>query len=413
MKSGSRGEIAVTRNPCGVIVETRKSYAFVLPWSIEHEGGVNEVVRNLIEEVRLAGEFHPVLLENHWASVKPVVESRPNYTHIRMRLRALDHEGIRMPVAFFLSLPFALRNLARLAREHRIVAFNIHFPGLASINWTALRALRLFPGKVILSFHGSDIRAAHGMRGWIRRAFRYLLRHSDAVVACSKGLQEEILMLEPRANVRVIYNGIDESRFRGGASPATLPAKLQDKDLILNIGRYEYRKAHDLLLRAFAQVRHKQPAAHLLIVGSTGPELAKTRAAVVDLGLADSVTLYQDLPHSAIPGLLAIARLFVLSSRWVPGKMGEGFPVAILESALAGRPVVTTRTCGAAEIIEDGVTGRLVPLEDAGALAAAMCEVLEHRAKASTMAARLRQKVLAEFTWGRAYRSYVNLCNSR
>jgi phosphatidylinositol alpha-1,6-mannosyltransferase len=267
----------------------------------------------------------------------------------------------------------------------------------------------LFPGKVILSFHGSDIRGAYRLRGWARSAYQYLLRQADAVVSCSEGLQSEILALEPRAKACVIYNGIDEGRFHGVASSAILPAKLHEKELILNIGKYEYRKAHDLLLRAFAQVLEKRPAAHLVIVGSTGPEFDRTNAAVFDSGLSEHVTLYHDLPHSAIPGMLASAHLFVLSSRWVPGKMGEGFPVAILEAAVAGRPVVTTRTCGAAEIIDDGVTGRLVALDDAGALAEAMCELLEDKARAGAMAANLRRKVLDEFTWGRAYRSYASL----
>jgi glycosyltransferase involved in cell wall biosynthesis len=86
--------------------------------------------------------------------------------------------------------------------------------------------------------------------------------------------------------------------------------------------------------------------------------------------------------------------------------------VAILEAAAAGKPVVTTRTCGAAEIIEDGVTGRLVALEDAGALADAMCELLEDKEQARAMAENLRRKVLDEFTWRRAYESYVRLCRT-
>ena len=394
------------------MTEIRKSYAFVLPWPIDHLGGVNEVVRNLMEEFRAAGEFHPVLIENHWPSPRPEVERHRDHTYIRMRLRPLDNTSIRMPVAFFLSLPFTLRHLAHLAAEHQIDAFNIHFPGLDSLNWIALRALGLFPGKVILSFHGSDIRTAHGLHGWVRLAYRYLLRQADAVVSCSEGLQSEIVALEPCARACVIYNGIDEGRFHSAASPTILPAKLQEKELIINIGKYEYRKAHDLLLRAFAQVLERRPAAHLVIVGATGPEIDKTKAAVFDLRLVEHVTLYHDLPHTAIPGLLACAQLFVLSSRWVPGKLGEGFPVAILEAAAAGKPVVTTRTCGATEIIEDGVTGRLVPLEDVGALAQAVCELLENKEQARTMAQNLRNKVRKEFTWRRAYESYVRLCRA-
>ena len=392
--------------------EIRKSYAFVLPWSIDLPGGVNEVVRNLIEEFRMAGEFHPVLIENHWASARPVVERHAGYTHIRMRLRALDNTHVKAPLVFLLSLPFTLRSLWQLAKEFRIDAINFHFPSLNALNWIALRKLRLFPGKVILSFHGSDIRTAHGLHGWARFAYRYLLRQADVVVCCSKGLQSEIVELEPRAKTCVIYNGIDEGRFRGVASPTILPAKLQENELILTIGKYTYGKAYDLLLRAFAQVLEKRPAAHLVIVGATGPEIDKTKAAVFDSGLAEHVTLYNDLPHTAIPGMLAIAHLFVLSSRWVPGKIGEGFPVAILEAAAAGKPVITTRTCGAAEIIEDGVTGRLVALEDVGALAEAMCELLEDKDRARTMAKNLRRKVLDEFTWRRAYWSYAGLCRT-
>lgn len=389
-----------------------KSYAIMLPWSIELPGGVNEVVRNLIQEFRLAGEFHPIFLEGHWPSAKPVVEKRKDYTHIRMRIRGLDNTNIRATVAFFLSLPATLWNLASFVKDHHIVAINIHFPFLDALNWIMLRKLGLFSGKVILSFHGSEIRKAHGLRGWARFVYRYLLRHADMVVSCSKDLQNEVLALEPRAKGAVIYNGIEEGRFHSETSPAMVPAELQDKELILNIGKYEYRKAHDLLLRAFRQVLEKWPTAHLVIVGATGPEIDKTKAVAFDSGLGEHVTFYHDLPHSAIPGMLDMAQVFVLSSRWVPGKMGEGFPVAILEAGVAGKPVVTTRTCGAAEIITDGVTGRLVPLEDEKALADAICEMLDNKEKARIMAQNLRRMVLTEYTWKRAYQSYVELCRS-
>jgi glycosyltransferase involved in cell wall biosynthesis len=395
------------------VTEVRRSYAFVLPWSIEHEGGVNEVVRNLIEEFRVAKEFHPLLIENDWATATPVVERRAHYTHIRMRLRGLSNASARVPLAFLLSLPFTLRTLWRLAREHRIVAFNLHFPSLDSLNCIALRAFRLFPGKVILSFHGSDIRGAHQLHGWVRLAYRYLLRQADAVVSCSAGLKSEILALEPRARTSIIYNGIDEDRFRALTGPMILPTHLRRKELVLSIGKYQFGKAHDLLLQAFARVLEKRPSAHLVIVGATGPELEKTRATVVDSGLTQSVTLYQDLPHSVIPGMLSSAQVFVLASRWVPGKLGEGFPVALLEAGMAGRPVVTTRTCGAEEIIEDGVTGRVVDLEDACALAQAICELLEDKERAAVLAANLRRRVLEQFTWSRAYQSYATLCRAR
>lgn len=397
------------------MTEIRKSYAFVLPWSIDHLGGVNQVVQNLIEEFRVGGEYHPVLIESHWPSVQPVIEQRPHFTYIRVRLRQplrqpWGNMGVKALLAFLLSLPFQLWILARLAAVYRIEAFNIHFPGLGALCWITLRKLRLFPGQVILSFHGSDIRSAHKLRGWPRMAYRYLLRQADAVVSCSNGLQSEVLALEPRIKTHVIYNGIDERRFvQSAAMQSAFPPEVQQNELILNIGRYEYRKGHDLLLRAFAHVREKRPGVQLVIIGASGPELEKTKALVKDAGLAAHVTLYHDLPHTAIPGLLESADLFVLSSRWVPGEIGEGFPVAILEAAVAGKPVVTTRTCGAAEIIDDGVTGLLVPLDDANTLAEAMYELLENHERARMLAENLRRKVRKEFTWQLAYRAYEGL----
>ena len=387
----------------------RKSYAFVLPWTIDYDGGVNEVVRNLIEECRLAGDFHPVFIESHWGSPRPVIEERPGYTYIRVRLWALDNKRFKAPFAFFASLPLTLARLARLARRYGIEVFNIHYPSFDALNWVALRRSGLFAGKVILSFHGSDIRTAHGLAGWMRAAYRYLLRHADLVVCCSKDLLSEVIALEPRAKGAVVYNGIDEGRFGRGALPANLPAGLEKKDLVLNIGRYEFRKGHDVLLRAFGRVRERHPQAHLLIVGTTGPDLEKVRASVAASPLKEHISLFVDLPHAAIPGMLAAAQLFVLSSRWIPGKMGEGFPIAILEAALAGKAVVTTRTCGAAEIIDDGVTGRLVPLEDAETLARAISESLADKTRALAMAEALRHKVRTEFTWRRAYLAYAGL----
>ncbi len=395
-----------------MMVETRKSYAFVLPWPIDVVGGVNEVVRNLLEEFRFAGDYHPVLIESDWRAKRPAIERRPGYTLIRLRLRSIRisrEAGISGSLTFLLSLPWTWWTLRRLASEHRIAAFNIHYPGLDALRWVAMRALGLFSGSVILSFHGGDIRLAHGLRGWPRWCYRYLLRRADANVSCSSGLEGEVKALEPRVRSFVIHNGIDVSRFLDEGTADGPPVPLGDGERILSIGKFEYRKAHDLLLRSFSDLLAIRPDARLVLVGASGPELDNTRRAVRDAQLEERVALHCDLPHSAIPGLLSSSRLLVLCSRWIPGKLGEGFPMAILEAGAVGTPVVATRTCGADEIIVDGITGRLVPLEDREALTRSMSEVLEDRAKAESMAENLSRRIRSEFTWKRAYQSYVDL----
>jgi len=107
----------------------------------------------------------------------------------------------------------------------------------------------------------------------VRAAYRYLLRHADVDRVL---LRRTCWVKWPRSSrtsrEASSTNGIDEGRFARGALPANLPAAWSRRELILNIGRYEFRKGHDVLLRAFARVREQRPAAHLLIVGTTGPD---------------------------------------------------------------------------------------------------------------------------------------------
>jgi glycosyltransferase involved in cell wall biosynthesis len=188
------------------------------------------------------------------------------------------------------------------------------------LNWIVLRKLRLFPGKVILSFHGGDIRPAHGLYSWMRFAYRYLLRQADVVVCCSKDLQSEVVALEPRVNTCVIYNGNDEGRFGRMVGTTILQGQLEQKALTLNIGKYEFRKAHDLILRAFARVLEERP------------EIEKTKATVANSGLTEHA-LYG--PFHQLPEYLFFRRAHTLQStaqhldrqgrtRWfAPTKLGK------------------------------------------------------------------------------------------
>jgi len=82
----------------------------------------------------------------------------------------------------------------------------------------------------------------------------------------------------------------------------------------------------------------------------------------------------------------------------------EAFGQVIVEAMLSGRPVVATAIGGPAEIIEDGVTGRLVPPSDAGALAAGIAAVTSDQTAAATMARRARVLALDRFDIGRTTR---------
>lgn len=396
-------------------MKSEPAWCFVLPWSFTAiEGGVNQVVNNLIQEMELGVSrgWRPIALEMNWPTGQLEPELPTGTKVLRLQLRApLDSKKpIRSIASFLLHLVPDLLRLRRIAKQERIRVFNLHYIDTEALMFILLRKVTRFKGLVILSLHGSDIRTGHSQRALSRFLWKVILRAADFVVGCSDGLSEEALMLEPRAHVVTVHNGIDVSRFASrAASMFAWPLEMQGRAIIIHVGAFQYRKGHDLLVNAFNVVRGSHPEAALVLVGATGPTLANIRSLVEELGLVNSVWFFENVPHSEIFEMLTHSKVFALSSRWQKGVMGEGFAIALLEAGAAKLPVVATASCGVPEIVQDGITGVLVPLDDIAAIARGLNEMLENPELAERTAANLHQLVSEQFTWARAVERYVAL----
>ena len=160
----------------------------------------------------------------------------------------------------------------------------------------------------------------------------------------------------------------------------------------MTVGRFSEQKGHRYLLAAIPDVLARHPATYFLWAGEGDLE-ADLRAEARRLGLEGQVRFLgrrDDVPH-----LLAAADPFVLPSLF------EGLPLAVLEAMAARLPVVGTRVCGTSEAVQDGVTGRLVPPEDAAALTAAIVQVLDAPDLAARWGAAGRARVAHEFNAAR------------
>ncbi len=167
----------------------------------------------------------------------------------------------------------------------------------------------------------------------------------------------------------------------------TAVRRKDDVSVLLFIGRLKPQKRPDVLLEALAQVR-RQLEVRLWLCGD-GPLRGDVERRISELGLDDAVDLlgFQDNPFA----LMRKADLFVLTSDF------EGLPNALIEAQGLGLPAVATRCpFGPDEIVEDGVTGRLVEMDDSAATARAILEILGdaklRRRMASSAAERARQK---------------------
>jgi glycosyltransferase involved in cell wall biosynthesis len=156
----------------------------------------------------------------------------------------------------------------------------------------------------------------------------------------------------------------------------------------------------DIALSAFARVRSAFPGARL-VIGGDGPERERLRRRSDDLGIGDAVVFPGRVAPAEVLELLDAASLVLVPSR------AETFGLVAIEAALMQRPVVASRVGGLREVVADGLTGLLVPADDAGAMAEAAVALLgdEARCRRLGMAARARAQVL--FSHDRYIDGYV------
>ncbi|MFD5799590.1 glycogen synthase [Streptomyces diastatochromogenes] len=237
---------------------------------------------------------------------------------------------------------------------------------------------------------------------------------ADAVIAVSRGMREDVLRVYPDVDperVHVVHNGIDTEVHRPDTGTAALERYGVDPErpLVLFVGRVTRQKGLPQLLRAAFEI---DPAAQLVLCCGQPdtPEIAAETAALVDElrrirggvvrvdGMLDAVSLRQLLTHASV---------FVCPSLYEP--MG----IVNLEAMACGTAVVATATGGIPEVVADGVTGLLVPIEQeqdgtgtpldekrfASDFAAAVNRLLAEPALARTMGEAGRVRAREHFSW--------------
>jgi glycosyltransferase involved in cell wall biosynthesis len=196
------------------------------------------------------------------------------------------------------------------------------------------------------------------------------------------------------ARITTVLNGIDHRQFvRDRSREHQCRASMgfgPGHKVLGAVGRLEPQKRFDLLLEAFATLRAWRPDTRLVIVGD-GSQKCALEIQRDRLGLHDSVTLAGHVtdvtgPHHAFD-------LFVQSSDY------EGTPNAVLEAMALETPIVATAAGGTAELVEDGVHGRIVPIGRVDRLLAAIETALAHPSHTRAMAARARQRVEGELSF--------------
>ena len=320
--------------------------------------------------------------------------------------RALSDAGVRCVNLGSPKRRQALRALRGLVRELR--RFRPHvvltFPLNADVVGRIAATLTGVP--VVAAWkHSCGYTRRHPLD---RRSERLLAPMTDYCVGVAAA-QIPFLVDElgvPRRKIRIVPNGIDLSGFPvrpGRERDAALSRELgvgSDDPVVGILARLRPEKDHAMFLRAARVVADRRPDAWFLILGD-GPLQAELEELARKLGLADR-TVFAGKRYD-VSRILALLDVSVLSSA------NDCFPYAALESMATAVPVVATAVGAIPEIVEDGVTGHLIPPGDSEALGRRVLELLQHPDDARAMGLAGRRRVELHFTAERSVRGLEDL----
>ncbi|PAX81808.1 glycosyltransferase family 4 protein [Citrobacter sp. TSA-1] len=251
---------------------------------------------------------------------------------------------------------------------------SLHLPSVCALR----RGIRAFCPDIVVchSGHDSNIVALTratlpGRTGrfciirqktWLTSKIRtFSLNHlCDAIVVPGRAMKQALEQAGCRRLIRVIPPGFDFDRlYREFSLP--LPAHVRhwlntgdDVPVIVQAGMLRPEKGHDFMLAVLSQMKHEGYRFRWLIAGAGRPEEEeKLRAGIVRRGMADDVLMCGKL--TPLAPVWRVASLMVMPSR------NESFGMVVAEAAGCGVPVIASNTGGIPEIVQNGLTGTLLP----------------------------------------------------
>lgn len=278
-------------------------------------------------------------------------------------LRARGIEPSLIPSSGSLNVGY-LRALLSIVRERQIDVILAHLYGSA-VYGSLAGLLTRRPVAAVL--HGQTDIAGGGRLSGLKRVL--VCRGTRRLVFVSERLKDELsgVLHVADAHCQVIPNGLDLERYSTQRDDSLrrelgLPAGTR---LVGAVGNVRAPKDYDVFLQAARLLRDRDPTYRFVIAGEgNGPLFERLLTLRRDLGLEDAVTFLG--LRADVPTVLRNLDVYALSSST------EGFSIACIEAMACGIPVVATRSGGPQEIIEDGVSGLLVPTRDPQRLAEAI-----------------------------------------
>ena len=292
------------------------------------------------------------------------------------------------------------------AREHGADVIHAHWA--IPTGPAAVLAARKLHVPSIITMHGGDVyvNPEQGYdfptRWYVRPALRWTLRHAGALTAITEDCRQHALRAgAPAEKIRLVFNGTDLRRFS--------PEENGDRrgphygpHMVFACRQLFPRKGIRFLLEAAAQLKPQYPDLQIVLAGDgfERPELMRLAA---DLGIGSDVTFLGWVPNTDLPPYYRAAAVSVIPS------LEEGFGIPAAEAMGCEVAVVASDAGGLPEVVENGVTGLVVPRGDSDALARAIGSLLADPARRRQMGQAGRARALRLFDWDQTAAQFERL----
>ncbi|WP_312240074.1 glycosyltransferase [Pantoea sp.] len=274
--------------------------------------------------------------------------------------------------------------------------FLVHF-GYAGALANKLRELGVLEGKQATVFHGADISRRHILEEH-KLDYVNLFEQSELMLPISHLWENKLIEMGcPPEKIHVTRMGIEPEKFnfqprQGFHSPLR----------IVSVARLTEKKGLDVAVKASEILQAKGGQFEYTIIGN-GEQEEMLHEHIARAGLEASVKMPGFKPQNEIRQALNEADIFLLPSKTAADGDMEGIPVALMEAMAVGLPVVSTVHSGIPELIENNVSGWLVPEDDADALADTLLKLSQGDIDVAPVVAAARHKVETEFNQHIAY----------
>lgn len=232
-----------------------------------------------------------------------------------------------------------------------------------------------------------------------------VLQKCDKIFCYSRAMKDEAVNLGVEAGKITVLPPAVSEIFANQAPP--LPRRFAflesgEHAVILTPARLVKKKGQNVVIRAMPAILRQIPEA-LYIMAGTGPDLDYLRLLAFELGVQNKVLFTGFLEHEELMALYARSQVTVLASyRPRPADDPEGLGLVLLEAGACGSPVIGTKIGGIQEVIDDGLTGYLVPPNDPAALAEKAVSLIKNQGEARKMGLSGQAKVRDIYTWPNA-----------